>query len=362
MGPAARKKYKCDSKTCGGSNCIPNSDCADMNPLTQPPTPSPSPSPSLSPTPSVSPSPTPTPSYSCPSCQSKQLTCDDNACANSVSGENACARCITIDDINTTCSDGRRVTLTGCKTCKQISSVCGNSGCYIDQKSCPGNCTETAKFNQTCNFFESCYCPSTPSSTPSSSPSPSGTPSPSPSCDCRNQPNADCYSNCTDCETFCQKYPSGTCSCTGGKPLGICPGSGITCCCAGFSTPSPSASPSGSPSPTPSCCGVKNCCEDYNLLNTLVNNVVTGSGGCANCNISAQDISDECDPKKCAKKRCYTANCTNLGQRRANVGVIVAGACRVQYNACTAAQSPIQTGPCQGFYPSAGGFSGPVSC
>jgi hypothetical protein len=74
-------------------------------------------------------------------------------------------------------------------------------------------------------------------------------------------------------------------------------------------------------------------------------------------------LPDECDPKKCAKTTCYSANCTGLGSRRANVGVIVAGRCRVQYDTCTAAQNLIATGPCQGLgFPPQAGNSGEVTC
>jgi hypothetical protein len=263
--------------------------------------------------------------------------------------------------------------LSGCKYCQQFPKICEQSGCFIDPESCTTNfesCTKTGKINGSCNNkVDQCWCPSTPSpsGTPSSSPSSSPSPSPTPStsCGCRDDLTVDCYSNCPDCNALCLYFPPGSCSCTGGVPLGICPGQNITCCCASFSTPPPpTLTPSGSPSPSPSCCGV-NCCKDPNLANVIAS-LNINSQGCAQCTFNPpEDVADDCDPKKCAKTKCYSGFCKSLGSSIKTVGVVIVRGggvrCSVS-NSCTAATSQTVGGVCNGTYPPVPGDSEPIGC
>jgi hypothetical protein len=169
-------------------------------------------------------------------------------------------------------------------------------------------------------------------------------------------------SNCEDCQVYCRGQIN--CSCNP-KPHPLCPGQGINCCCASWTTPSPSSSPSASPSI--SCCGVRNCCKDYNVLNNAVNFNNTKSGGCAGCSMgTGTDVPDDCNPAKCPKTKCYTARCTSQGSHRATIGQIVkiggGTKCSVSYNACTAATSPTVGGVCDGTYPLVPGADVPLSC
>jgi hypothetical protein len=311
-----------------------------------------------SPSPSPSGSASPSPSRTCPTCQSEGKTCDPNACVPS--GTEWCANCKDLSGLPVVCSDGTKITLTGCKECKKGKSICKDSGCFIDPLDCPSNttCQLTDKVHPDCpGNPEQCYCPTTPSSTPSPSGTPS--PSPSPSCNCTDS-GTYCLNNADDCSVYCRGQIG--CSCNP-RPHSKCPGQGITCYCAEWSTPSPS--PSASPSI--SCCGVANCCKDAsNLINEMAR-INTASGGCAQCGGgSYQAVADECNPKNCAKTQCFSgASCKNLGATYKTIGVVIKyqGGTRCSTSqGCTASSSPIVGGVCNGTFAPANGTSAPLTC
>jgi hypothetical protein len=98
-----------------------------------------------------------------------------------------------------------------------------------------------------------------------------------------------------------------------------------------------------------------------------VNRYNTSSGGCAECSQgSYQDKADECDPKNCSKKKCYSgANCKNLGATLRTIGkeIFISGGKRCSKSqGCTAATSPTVGGPCNGTFPPANGQSVQLTC
>jgi hypothetical protein len=361
-------QYKCVSKTCSCSGGESNSSCANGEPNSE--------------TPSPTETPTSTATLTCPTCRDKghDKKCSDDTCYAAGTEYDTCVDCKKVI-VNVTCSDGSSRTLE-CGDCKHCATVCGAAGCYFDDTSCQneikknggGKCKATTIKNGNCDCYETCSCYEPPETATSTlyTPTPTiETPTVTVSCNCgNNTSNKNCYSNCNDCDVFCNGKSG--CSCQSGYPVENCPGSDLNCCCANYTpnTPSTPETKTTSPSPTKSCCPptIVPCCKDPKKIADAIAELIASGKGCVSCSSGYNIYSDPCssNEKKCGDVVCYTGSCSGLGREKGLGCKVIQGAARIFTNICVDIGSgPATSGPCQvckECRQASSGYTSSVSC